>query len=301
MNPLTLSYNRHAYLIECLAQRGDPLAASEHFALYQLESPDPELEPELVLVHHFAARAIDNNVGYFVANELLPLLGTDRQADFEHLVGAIVRSTDCSERRAWWRFYDNTLAALARVSDTVGHDFIAPFGAIYRQVMQLTFGHSLLDAGTCFGFLPLLFARSDLLFDLCDGSEKLTRIVGCDLDYALVRLANGYAASRQFSHVSFAVADILAADSARLGTFDTVTAIHLLEHLPPEQTRLAVEQLWQRTNQRLIISVPLEETPDPRFGHLQVFNQERLLALGRELSPHCRYFEFHGGWLLVDK
>lgn len=304
MNPLTLSYKRHALLVEGLAQRVDPVATSKHFAVYQLEqsaAPGIEPEPEIVVVHHFTPHEIDNNIGYFVANELLPLLGTNRQADFEQLVGAIVRSMDMNERRAWWRFYDNSLAALARVSDTVETDFIAPFGAIYRQVMRLTLGQSLLDAGTCFGFLPLLFARSGVLFDLYEGHAQPLQIVGCDLDYALVRLANDYAANRQFTSVRFVVADILAAEIGRLGRFDTVTAIHLLEHLPAEQTELAISRLWEVTNQRLIISVPLEATPDPRFGHLQVFDEARLVGLAQQVGAQYRYFEFHGGWLMLDK
>ena len=80
-----------------------------------------------------------------------------------------------------------------------------------------------------------------------------------------------------------------------------VTALHLLEHLEPAQTAQAVAHLWRLTARRLIIAVPLETVPDPRYGHQQVFDRDRLLAIGRTLGGHCDYFEYHGGWLVIDR
>lgn len=345
MVPLVLSPNRHATLIASLERGNCLVARSRHFALYR---PDDEI----VLVHQFGLPQINNNLGYYVANELLPLLADElreQQGDdsfayseqdlFEQLVGAVVRSVDGNERRAWQRFYDNSLAALAlAMADSSSIlDFIWPFGAIYRQAAELICGQTLLDAGTCFGFLPLLLARH---------TPCPARIVGCDLDSALIGFANACVARQQLAGVQFVQADILAgerraqsaecgtvpfarqapsaehrtgetsalADSsansaaepepiglARLGMFDTVTAIHVIEHLEAAQTARALVNLWRVCQRRLIVAVPLEETPDPRFGHRQVFDQERLLALGAALGGNCRYFEHHGGWLVVDR
>ncbi len=360
MNALVLAPNRHQILIECLAQRATVCASSAHFRLYALEQPGtPETNPathsgssEVVIVHNFAAAEIDNNIGYYVANELLPLLDSNQQADFEHLVGAIVRSIHGNEQYAWHLFYANSLAALqqAMVQPEAVPDFIWPFGAIYERAMSLVRGETLLDAGTCFGFFPLLLAESETRmrrgdeatrpegegpcsndFSRYGGDEtrgrrgdeatrrrgkeasripasshpripasRIRRIVGCDLDPALIKLAGTYAARQELDQVSFVVTDILAEDFARLGTFDTVTCMHVLEHLPSEQTVPALTSLWQRTRQRLIIGVPLEATPDPRFGHMQVFDRERLLELGRGMDADCQYFEFHGGWLVLN-
>ncbi|NTU84901.1 MAG: class I SAM-dependent methyltransferase, partial [Chloroflexales bacterium] len=296
----------------------------QHFTLYCLDPAEHTgaTGPEVVVVHGFGPAQIDNNLGHYVANELLPLLTTawgrmprgaasdpfayDEQAIFEHCVGAIVRSLDGNERRAWHRFYDNSLAALERAmaepSSTL--DFISPFGAIYRQLMALVCGRTVLDAGTCFGFLPLLLARqgqSGLERERRLLGERLAQIVGCDLDSALVGFATAYAAHRQHQQVRFVQADLLANDFARLGAFDTVTAIHVLEHLEYDQTAAALANLWAVTGRRLIVAVPLERSPDPRFGHRQVFDEGRLLALGRELGGRSRYLELHGGWLIVDK
>ncbi len=314
MVPLVLSPLRHAPLTAALAALVPATARNKHFTLYAFATPAYATTalPEVVVVHHFSATQIDNNLGYYVAEELLPLLRTawgalppvtqaedplayDEQAIFEHCVGAIVRSMDGNERRAWHRFYANSLTALeqAMQEPTATPDFVAPFAAIYRHLMTLVRGHTFLDAGTCFGFLPLLLARQTDL--------GLERIVGCDLDSALVSFATAYATHQQHAHVQFVQADLLADDFVHLGSFATVTAIHVLEHLAGAQTMHALANLWAVTGQRLIVAVPLEETADPRFGHRQVFDQARLLGLGHELGGHCQYLELHGGWLIVDR
>ena len=77
----------------------------------------------------------------------------------------VVRSSDGNERRAWHRFYDNTLAALrsdATMNGDRGNDFIRSFRAIYARAAELieeTGSESILDAATCFGFLPLYLAH----------------------------------------------------------------------------------------------------------------------------------------------
>lgn len=301
MNPLVFAPNRHTLLIECLQRSAKPIAQSQHFAVYQLDTPpdqhsDPELVPEIVIVHSFGRAEIDNNIGYYVANELLPLLQSSRQADFEHLVGAIVRSSDIDEQRAWWLFYHNSLVALehAIAEPQSIPDFIWPFGSIYSHVLRMVCGQSLLDVGTCFGFMPMIYARQQM-------HHHQQQIVGCDLDTALVRLANSYVNQSGLRGVEFVVGDILSDDLARLGRFDTVTCIHMIEHLTLDQTMPALINLWQLTHRRLIVGVPIEATPDPRFGHQQVFDLARLNALGQELGGSYCTFEHHGGWLVVDR
>lgn len=230
---------------------------------------------------------------------------------FERYVGSIVRSIDGNERRAWHRFYDNTLAALraeARLNGGSGTDFIRSFRAIYARVETLvaeigdaTGSVNLLDVATCFGFLPLFLAGRDS----GDGSGARRRITGCDLNPALIALADDYRRQRDIDGVTFLHADFLAAEAeadlrALGGTFQVVTAIHFLEHIAPEDTAAAVERLWALTGRRLIIAVPLESEPDRRFGHRQVFDRERLAALGRQTGGSCEIFEHHGGWLVAD-
>jgi hypothetical protein len=71
--------------------------------------------------------------------------------------------------------------------------------------------------------------------------------------------------------------------------------------LAPDETFRAIDHLWALTRCRLILAVPLEATPDARFGHRQVFDLARLTALGARTAGHCRSFADHGGWLVIDR
>lgn len=344
MKPMVLSHKRHAVLVYCLEQHTAPVDHSTHFRLYPL-NPDEHAAgspAEIVVVHQFTPAQIDNNIGYYVANELLPLLAESGMATlhdysehdlFESYVGAVVCSVEKSERQAWHLFYTNTLAALRnsiaaelsapataqmltpapgvstqlrlprRWTDDIPEEqnFIGNFGAIYQHTLRLIEDtppnggsrRTLLDAGTCFGLFALLLASDDV--------SPVDSIVGCDINTALIQLASDYAQHRQLHNVAFTVADLLGNDIERLGVFDSVTAIHLLEHIEQHQTEQMIANLWKLTGQRLIITVPLEDTPDPRFGHLQAFDQQRLLALGEQVGGICRYFEHCGGWIVIDR
>lgn len=351
MNPMVLSRNQHAVLVASLERHTMPMATSNHFTLYALRPVTPVRITDLAVVHAFIPAQIDNNLGSYVANELLPLLATatcdhatyPEQEIFERYVGAIVRSMDGDEQRSWHLFYTNTLRSLRRVAHQAAdgdplkgtsnhsqhqqcispnpadaipaeHDFIASFGAIYQQVIRLIRDdtgsspqpRTLLDVATCFGFLPLLLAQQTSA-DPYLIPDTLTRIVGCDLNPALVNLARDYAHHQQLHQVEFVTADILAASPQSIQTlaaaapFDVVMSIHLLEHLELWQTEIAMSNLWQLTGQRLIIAVPFEDIPDPRFGHRQVFDQERLSAIGEQFGAPYHCFEYHGGWLVMER
>jgi 2-polyprenyl-3-methyl-5-hydroxy-6-metoxy-1,4-benzoquinol methylase len=308
-------------LIRGLARGVAPLGRSDHFTVYGLAAEAADADPDdILVVHDFPPEQIDNNIGGYVADELLPLLARSRsvsrapaegysyseQETFERYVGAIVRSVDGNERRAWHRFYDNTLRALDAPQSSRGDngsaDFIASFRAIYARVGELAVtAASILDVATCFGFLPLCLARR--------GNGEVgaaRRITGCDLNAALVALAEDYRRRRNIPGVSFVRADILsdgiafelAGDGAM---FDVVTAIHLLEHLTVDETIRAMDNLWALTGRRLVIAVPLEAVPDSRFGHRQVFDRESLLALGQQTGGSVHYFEHYGGWVVIDR
>ncbi len=321
MSPLTLSSHRHWLLIRSLQAKGaQPLGRSDHFTVYGL-SPASGESDDILVVHDFQPAQIDNNIGSYVADELLPLLARTRSAPppsfddyayseqetFERYVGAVVRSSDGNERRAWHRFYDNTLAALrsdAGMNGDRGNDFIRSFRAIYARAAALieeTGSERILDAATCFGFLPLYLAHHRRAEELTFG-----QITGCDLNPALVALADDYRRQRRIEGVSFTQADVLDDGIVdELGPegapFAAVTAIHFLEHLAPEDTRRALRHLWALTSHRLIIAVPFEAEPDPRFGHRQVFDRARLAELGRATGGGWRVFEHHGGWLIADR
>lgn len=326
MTTITLSRLRHRLLTDCLAERAKPIARSRRFAIYDIAdrpSGSAAADPmDIVLVHDITRAEIDNNIAAYVADELLPLLDASRRSGiigngataqelFERFVGEIVRSMDASERRAWHLYYDNTLAALRHAVQPGGRtdgcaaptDFIADFGAIYRHVNRLiaeVVPETVIDVATCFGFLPILLATADR------PHARPRRIVACDINPALVSLAEDYAQERGLADVQFVQADLLAPGIAcqlapAKPPFDVVTAIHLLEHLGPDEIGPAMDTLWSLTRHRLIVAVPVEAIPDPRFGHRQIFSRESLAALGHGRGSRCRSFEDHGAWLVIDR
>ena len=161
--------------------------------------------------------------------------------------------------------------------------------------MSLIRGTTVLDVGCCFGFLPLLAADRD----------PRLRVVGTDLVPSAVALA-GRISRAQGSRARFAAADLLAlpvADEA----VDTVLAVHVLEHLPAEVSALALAQLRRVARHRVVIAVPLEEAPDPTFGHVQAFDLARLAKIGAvpetPESPGWSQavYAADGGWLVLDR
>jgi len=353
---MVLSTHKHQSLTRCLAECGHELARTQHFIIYaQPYGQTTTVESEdAIVVHHFKPAAINNDIGYYVVNELLPALATlhqdqrlvhsdqnyrlNEQQIFERFVGDIVRSMDGNEARAWHKFYDNTLNQIVKTTDQpslstlstlpagqIQHpdmgqsqanmDFIDNFAAIYQCAAELLdIGHageslSLLDVATCFGFFPLFILRKQQLIqrqhDLHVSKSSYQDIAGCDHNPALVDLANSYVERHRHKNVRFMLADILAPDNrgalASRSRFDVVTAIHLLEHLQPQQTESAIANLWQLTRRRLIISVPFEQQPDPQFGHLQVFDPIRLKSLAERFNTSYQVFEHHGGWIVLDR
>ena len=82
---------------------------------------------------------------------------------------------------------------------------------------------------------------------------------------------------------------------------DTVLAVHVLEHLPAEASAVALAQLRRVARQGVVIAVPLEQVPDPVFGHLQAFDLPRLARLGEAPGWSRAVHAADGGWLVLDR
>jgi 2-polyprenyl-3-methyl-5-hydroxy-6-metoxy-1,4-benzoquinol methylase len=75
-----------------------------------------------------------------------------------------------------------------------------------------------------------------------------------------VQLSQHLAKLTHHQDLTFLQLDLLSPQFVEeVGTFDTVTAIHLLEHLPEAQLPLAFQYLLQVTRHRLIVAVSLRD------------------------------------------
>src|SRR5262249_56161358 len=106
--------------------------------------------------------------------------------------------------------------------------------------------------------------------------------------------------------VTFLLRDVLSNDFAQVGSFDTVTAIHLLEHLAEDQLRIALTNLLRVTTRRLLVSVPYEVTLQALYGHQQAFTPEKLHLWGQWCvdtlgAGSYRCEDVSGGLLIVDR
>jgi SAM-dependent methyltransferase len=203
----------------------------------------------------------------------------------------------------WLRFCLNSLNSLR---DRIAHpsesipaqvSYITPFAAIYRRIFELVTGQSLLDAGCCFGFLPVLMAER----------KHSMQITGSDISRDAISFSTNLAKATSIQNIAFHQIDVLSNDFPKLGHFDNVTAIHLLEHLPEEDMPIALDRLLQVTTKRLLIAVPYEEQAQALYGHRQTFTPEKLQSWGAwcieilEGKGKYRYEELMGGLLIIER
>lgn len=223
-----------------------------------------------------------------IADELAETPVAQLERWFERSFVGIVHSYGLPPAEVWWLFYTNTLRRLLVASGGVGS--LGVFGLAYRRAAEQLLGTSFLDVGTCFGFFPVLVRRW----------RSHLAAVACDRSLATVRLARTLA-QRAACDVHFLSADVCSLPFPA-NAFDTVVAIHLLEHLPPIQTPHALVELLRVARRRLVLVVPLEATPDPRFGHQQAFSSlVDLASLGQSSRWLWRVAnDAAGGWLVLD-
>ena len=212
-------------------------------------------------------------------------------AAFEAAFTAQVEATDPVAERAWDRFYD---ATLARVADGWGHDVpgpgtVATFTRIWATAAGLSRGAVVLDVGTCFGFLPLAFARL----------PGAPRLLAAELSRPAAVLA-----ARQARRLGREVT-VLCADGRRLpvadGAVDTVLLLHVLEHAPPDVARQLLDEALRAAARRVVVAVPFEAAPDPVYGHVQVFDRPALARLGAATGWSVSLADQDGGWLVLDR
>jgi SAM-dependent methyltransferase len=269
-------------LAERLASRGYALHRTPRFVVGS--RPPARLT---ILMHTYDQVTVDEDLASLLAEELGPVGVLASARAYGEALFAIVASTcppslDCPrcgrlhlDHPALWRHYcvntlDRLRSLLAAGTVVEPGSHIERFAAVYRRIIEHRVGESVLDVGTNLGLLPVLLGERD------PGAT----IVGCDNRPEAVAVATDLAAAAG-AGVRFATADVLAPDFADLGRFDTVTAVHLLEHLTDEELPVALANLLRATAGRLVASVPYEERVEPLYGHRQAFTPAGLRRWGR--------------------
>jgi len=279
-------------------RQGFQVEETRHFLLAR-----PSGNQGVILAHRFSPQEIDNNVVDCLMQELADILTSD-QAFGSAMIGLVTSIMPYDPVEAWDIFSLNTLQRLREQLDehamSANQDTtIGACATVYRRLFSLKSGTSLLDVGCACAFWPVLVAER--------ASLTPGRIVGVDNRRDAVNLSTNLATRTNLPELTFFQLDLLSPQFAeQLGTFDTVTAIHLLEHLPEAQLPLAFEHLLQVTRHRLLVAVPYESQATQAYGHLQVFSQEKLERWGqwcvKVMGSAAHYWceEIAGGLLIVD-
>jgi len=267
-----------------------PELVTEHFEVHRPGG-------RLLVLHRFRPDELDDDVSTLVAGELGAVVAS--APIFERVVTGIVRSTVGDPLTAWSTFYANSLAVLRHPERAAGPGFaatppeasLAGFAPVHARALDEVVGTTVADLGACFGFLPLLMAERGLDVVATDHTPGTMRLLSAVARSGVVPEA----ASRLHTAACDARAVPLRDDAV-----DTVSAIHLLEHLPAEDSPAVVAEMCRVARRRVVVAVPYEDEPDPVYGHLCRFSPDVLTALGDRTGARFRVDADHGGWLGAD-
>ena len=294
-------------LQERFLQGGYYIHETPHFLLFTRSNA-----PSTILVHWFSPEEIDTDVSHYLVQELKPFGVIASGQHLSELLTGIISGVLCPDdvRRAWNYFGVNTLQRLLTFVSTASTPPLKDYGTLsasatlYQRICELCVGECFLDAACNGGFLSLLLAER---------MPFVTKAVGIDIDPDVFVVAQTLAKERHLKNVQYLQADLLADDFTKIGQFDTVTALHVLEHFSEDDMYRVLTNLLRVTSHRLILAVPYEyehdqpEKPEVAYGHLQFFSHAKLEAVGEwclqqlEGTGRMWYEEFIGGLLLIER
>ncbi|MGB3301261.1 MAG: mycofactocin oligosaccharide methyltransferase MftM [Gordonia sp. (in: high G+C Gram-positive bacteria)] len=201
------------------------------------------------------------------------------QEEFESAFVDIVTAAGPDRMQSWRHFYANSIRELRAGTSA--------FSPIHHRARSLLTGTSVLEVGCCFGLFALQCAQDGYQVtasDICPG--------------ALDHLDD--ASSYLGLPVKTALGDVRQLPFAT-NSFDTVTLLHLLEHLDNADVEAAIVESCRVASKRVIIAVPFEDQISPHFGHLELLRESDLHRWSAFAGDHCsRVFADHGGWLVID-
>ncbi|RZT25153.1 methyltransferase family protein [Mycobacterium sp. BK558] len=238
----------------------------------------------LAVEHDLTPGELSDELTVLLTEQLVDTGVLRGQSEFELVFTGVVRSTVDGGLSAWLRFYRNSLIALEHGT--------AAFAPIHAEAAAQVRGHRLIDLGSCFGFFPLRMAAL--------GHD----VLATDLSHSAMRLLDRVSARlcRPVTTLACDATDVTLPD----GSADTVTALHLIEHLPTPALHAVLDEALRLARRRVIVAVPFEEEPRDCYGHLQRFDLPRIHRLADEVTARhpgisVQPYAFHGGWLVLDR
>jgi hypothetical protein len=238
----------------------------------------------LTVEHAVTPDQLCDELAVQLTEELVDTGALRGQPEFELVFTGVVRSTVEGAGPAWLQFYRNSLARLENGATA--------FAPIHERAASLVLGRRVVDLGSCFGFFPLRLAAGRIAVTATDLSGPTMSL----LELASVALGRPLRTLR-CNATTVPMPD---------GCADTVTALHLLEHLDDDTIGSVLAEAVRLARHRVVVAVPFEDQPRECYGHIQRFDLGRLHHLGSQLSLQypgltATVSEFHGGWLILDR
>ncbi len=275
--------DRAAVPVRLVAAR-PPERVTSHFEVHRTGD-------RLLVLHRLRPDELDDDIAGLLSRELSGPGLLESASDFERVFTGIVRSTVADPITAWSTFYANSLAVLRAPElpadpSAPPESSLAAFAPVHERALAEIAGRTVADVGSCFGFLPLRLAGEG--FD----------VLASDHTTGTMTLLAAIARQRSTS-LRAVVADARTLPLAT-SSVDTVTAVHLLEHLPASETRAVLDEMLRVARRRVVVAVPYENVPERVYGHLRAFDHADLDALGAGTGARHRVDDDHGGWLVLD-
>lgn len=197
--------------------------------------------------------------------------------EFETVMVGLVRSTVDDPIDAWATYYRQSLRDLV--------DGTADFAPVHEVAESLVRG-TVLDLGSCFGFFPLRLAARGV------------PVIATDLHAGTMRLLDAMRAPLGIDVETLVcdAADVPVPDDA----VDTVTALHLLEHVDTDLGDRIVAEALRVARRRVVMAVPYEDEAQACHGHVRVFDADAVTALAARSGRPYEVFSHHGGWAVLD-
>lgn len=249
----------------------------------------------LTVTHRLRPDEVDDDLAGLLVDELFGP-GWVRGAElFERLFTGVVLSMSPDPLQAWELFYRNTTRHLETLRAGGGnggaaasvHGCIAGYAPVYERAEALVPAGSVLELGSCFGFLSLRLATRGHDVTASDVAAGTVRLLAAVAPRLGVRLTT------------------VLADAARLPLedecVDTVLAIHLLEHLDAAHGAAVLREAVRCARRRVVVAVPFEQEADESFGHVRTVDLDDLRAWGRASGLRYDVAEHHGGWLVLER
>lgn len=236
----------------------------------------------LDVAHDLSPDELSDDLAQLLATELDDTGVLRGQPEFEAVFTGVVESTMADRDAAWHRFYLNSVRRLEHGD--------AAFAPVHEHAASLTVGSEIVDLGSCFGFFPLRLAAAGQRVTATDLS-------GPTMDL-LARMSTRM--HRPLRTLGCTAADVPLAD----GAADTVTVLHLIEHLDAGTAGAVLREAVRLARRRVVVAVPFEDVPRACYGHIQRFDIDvlRVIADGwRSVGVRAGVHEFHGGWLVLDR